>query len=145
MSLANEVLIVLFGDIGQKGRCLPIAAVVANPLGIGSADLARLVLEEPNVVGNPFDQVSRIVPATVVLQNVDRLVHHGSDILGMAHEIIDRAADVAAAGPGHPVIVLVQPHGNHVPRLEPIATFRYPVEFIVDVADVLTGLCVEAK
>src|SRR5262249_10939583 len=90
-------------------------------LGIDAADLPGLVQEEADVIGDALDQPRGVAPAPVVLHDVDGLVNHRAEVVGVGLEVFHRADDAAAPGCGHSAIAGFE-------------GYRYPASRLVTVA-----------
>src|SRR5581483_2602067 len=67
VELLHRLLVVLLDHVGQEPGGHPVAAVVPRLLDVEPADLPRLVLEEPDVVGDALDQPARVATPAVEL------------------------------------------------------------------------------
>src|SRR5262249_34675380 len=101
-----------------------VAAVVVGPLGIDSTDLARLELEEPDVVAHALHEPRRISAAVVMLHNVDRLVDHGTYVVWMVLKVRRRCGDSTSRRKRRAAVVALERQSHDRRRLESFASER---------------------
>ena len=59
------------------------------PLGVDTADLPRLVLEEPNIVRDPLDEPAWVPTTAIQLDAMHGLMDHRADVAKMRFEVLD--------------------------------------------------------